>query len=62
MAPPPKTIELCHKRIAQLEKENEAMSEALHSMNNECAVILSEKDKAFQEKCRTCRRGLREHL
>lgn len=57
MATKPRTKELCWKLIERLEKENEAMSEALHTMSDECAVILSNKDKQMHEKCQKCTRG-----
>jgi len=55
----PRTKELCWKLIGRLEKENEAISEALHKMNNECAVILSNKDMEMEKKCLTCKRGIK---
>lgn len=54
----PRNLNLALKRIDQLENENEALSDALHKISNECAVMLSNKDKAMIEKCKTCKRGL----
>ena len=55
----PRTVSLCHQHIDRLERECEAMSEALHKMSRECAEILSGKDRQMEEKCRMCLRGLR---
>jgi hypothetical protein len=56
--PYPRTVELCHKLIAKLEGDNEAMSEAYHSLSNDCAVMLTQKDREHFESCQKCRRGL----
>ncbi len=45
--------------IVHLKEENAAVSEALHGLRNECAVMLSEKDRALLEKCRMCRGSVR---
>lgn len=45
--------------IVRLENETEAMSSALHSLRNECAKMLSEKDRALFEKCKKCRGSIR---
>jgi len=41
--------------IVHLEDENKTVSDALHTMSNECQVMLFEKDRSFIEKCRMCR-------
>lgn len=43
--------------IERLQKENEAVSDALHKMSNECSIMLSNKDRAMVDKCRNCKRG-----
>lgn len=59
MATKPRTLNLCWKHIERLEEENEAMSDALHKMKNECAVMLSEKDGERLSMCKKCARGIR---
>ena len=46
-------------RIAKLEEENEAMSDALNKVAEECAIVLSNKDREMEEKCKKCQRGMR---
>lgn len=60
MSQKPRTLELCHKLIDRLTVENAAMSDALHKMSNDCAVVLANKDRQLEEKCQRCRRGLGE--
>ena len=59
MATRPRSLDLCYRLIDRLENENAAISDALHKMSNECAVMLSNKDREMLEKCKACGRGVR---
>lgn len=53
----PTSFEFAIKRIKKQEEQLEAISDALHSLSNECAVLLNNKDKDFEDKCMACRRS-----
>jgi hypothetical protein len=53
-----RNIKMCHQRIAHLEEQNEALSDALNKIDNEYAHALSEKDRLIMNKCKTCTRGI----
>lgn len=53
----PTTLAQAKAQIKHLSTENEAMSDALHKMSNECAVVLSNKDMEMRDKCSKCTRG-----
>jgi hypothetical protein len=59
MGTKPRSLELCHKVIEKLEKDNAMLSDTLHKLANEAQAALIEKDRQMVEKCRLCRRRIR---
>lgn len=59
MSTRPRSKEMCWRLIAKLEKEFNDVSDAYHGLSNECAVMLSNKDREMMDKCKRCARGRR---